>query len=127
MVMDTASVPVVLHFRGGRTEHCQVAPDISTDGESIHVTKSDGNAEDIPFDQLKAIFFLRPAGEPMGLEDHPGSTLAVEFSDGEIIRGKSTEYTPDRKGFFLYPVERSKNAKIFVVQSSIASIEIEKF
>jgi len=36
------------------------------------------------------------------------------------------QYNPERNGFFLFPLDRSKNDRIFVVNSAIVSIEVEK-
>ncbi|MGZ8869391.1 MAG: DUF6982 domain-containing protein, partial [Thermoanaerobaculia bacterium] len=49
----------------------------------------------------------------------------VEFADGEVIRG-TAHYNPERNGFFLFPADRSKNDRIFVVNSAIVSIEVER-
>ena len=35
-------------------------------------------------------------------------------------------YNPERNGFYLFPLDRSKNDRIFVVNSAISSIEVEK-
>jgi hypothetical protein len=59
------------------------------------------------------------------LEEPHGSLIAVEFADGEVIRGTAT-YNPEASGFFLFPLDRSKNERIFVVRDAIASIEVEK-
>jgi hypothetical protein len=49
--------------------------------------------------------------------------IAVEFNDGEVIRGVA-HYNPERNGFFLFPEDRSKNDRIFVVNSAIVSIDV---
>ena len=72
---------------------------------------------------MKAVFFPRTTNEE--LEPASGSTIAVEFADGEVIRGIA-HYNPERNGFFLYPNDRAKNERIFVVRSAIVSIEVEK-
>jgi hypothetical protein len=92
--------------------------------ESFIVTRDDGETADVPFSSVKAVFFPRPASSET-VDEATGSTLAVEFSDGEVIRGVA-HYNPERKGFFLYPADRSKNDRIFVVSSAIVSIEVER-
>ena len=85
----------------------------------------DGSKAEVPFGAVKAVFF--PQREPDdSIEPAAGSQLSVEFFDGEVIRGIA-QYNPERKGFFLFPVDRSKNDRIFVVNSAITSIEVEKF
>src|SRR5260221_5786102 len=78
----------------------------------------------ISFSEIKAVFFPRPASDE-GIEPAAGSEIAVEFADGEIIKG-TAHYNPERNGFYLYPLDRSKNDRIFVVNSAIGSIEVER-
>ena len=112
----------VLRYRDGRTERVSLR-DADTEHEVFRVTREDGAAVDVPFTSLKAVFFPRlPDIEP---EPGSGMTIAVEFADGEVIRGMA-QYNPERNGFFLYPLDRSKNDKVFVVNSAIVSIEVEK-
>lgn len=111
---------VVLRYRDGRTERAQIA-NIDPARSLVEATRDEGNAE-VPFAELKAVFFPRllPDVAPAG-----GSTIAVEFADGEVIRGLAS-YSPEFNGFYLYPLDRSKNDRIFVVTSAIVSIEVEK-
>ena len=113
---------VVLRYRDGRTERVSFV-EIDAEQQVASVTH-DGANTDVPFSELKAIFFPRanPEAEP---EAATGSTIAVEFADGEVIRGIA-HYNPERNGFFLFPHDRSKNDRIFVVNSAIVSIEVEK-
>jgi hypothetical protein len=113
---------VVLRYRDGRTERAGLAP-IDPAREVLHVTR-DGQEAEVPFQVLKAVFFPRSVAEEE-LEPPSGSTISVEFSDGEVIRGVAN-YNPERNGFFLFPLDRSKNDRIFVVNSAIVSIEVEK-
>jgi hypothetical protein len=111
----------VLRYRDGKTERVMMGP-IDPAHQVLSVTREDGKPAEVPFAQLKAVFF--PAlGQP--LEEPSGSAIAVEFSDGEVIRGVA-HYNPERNGFFLFPSDRSKNDRIFVVNSAIASIEVER-
>jgi hypothetical protein len=114
---------VVLRYRDGRTERAVLSP-IEPTTESLHVTRDDGSHDEVPFSALKAVFFPRTAPEEQ-LEPANGMYIAVEFQDGEVIRGNAL-YNPERNGFFLYPADRSKNDRIFVVNSAIVSIEVEK-
>jgi hypothetical protein len=86
--------------------------------------RDDGETAEVPFTELKAVFFpqLLPEDE---LEPAGGMRIAIEFNDGEIIRG-AAHYNPERNGFFLYPDDRTRNDRIFVVNSAIVSIEVEK-
>ena len=113
---------VVLRYRDGRTERVTL---VNTNVEQkIASIRRDQATAEVPFSELKAIFFPRtnPEEEP---DTATGSTIAVEFADGEVIRGLA-HYNPERNGFFLFPHDRSKNDRIFVVNSAIVSIEVEK-
>ena len=112
---------VVLRYRDGRTERFPLV-EIDAERESV-VVKREESRDEVPFSLLKGIFFPHhtPA-EPA--EAASGSTIAVEFADGEVIRGVA-HYNPERNGFFLFPPDRSKNDRVFVVNSAIVSIEVE--
>jgi hypothetical protein len=118
--MDS-SITVVLRYRDGRTERASLV-ETDIDSQIVRVTREGGAVEDVPFSTLKAIFFPRTTSE---VEEPAGSTIAVEFADGETIRGVA-QYNPERNGFFLFPLDRSKNDRIFVVNAAIVSIEVEK-
>jgi Cation transport ATPase len=117
------SLPVVLRYRDGHTERAASA---QTDVEQqlVRVVRDGEGPTDVPFAELKALFFPRLNPEEP-LEDATGSTISVEFADGEVIRGVA-HYNPASSGFTLFPHDRSKNERIFVVTSAIVSIEVEK-
>lgn len=112
---------VVLRFRDGRTERALLDP-IDSTTEVLTARQDDGSVEEVPFSELKAVFFPAVDG---GAPPEPatGLHIAVEFADGEVIRGMA-HYNPERNGFFLYPNDRSKNDRIFVVNSAIISIDV---
>lgn len=120
----TEQQEAVFHFREGRTErgYLEVAPDPDTPTFRALV---DGESREIAVEDLKAVFFLRSSGSP-DPEPAGGSILAVEFTDGEVIRGRSSGFNPGKSGFYLYPADRSKNEKIFVVSSAVVSTDVEK-
>jgi hypothetical protein len=113
---------VVLRYRDGRTERVSLI-EINAEQQFAAVKRDAARAE-VPFSELKAIFFPRVVPDDE-LETGNGSTISVEFADGEVIRGVA-HYNPERNGFFLFPHDRSKNDRIFVVNSAIVSIEVEK-
>ena len=118
--MDQSTI--VLRYRDGRTERVPL-DDIHMDQQIASVHR-DGASAGVPFSDLKAIFFPRTNPDEE-LDTATGSTISVEFADGEVIRGIA-HYNPERNGFFLFPHDRSKNDRIFVVNSAIVSIEVEK-
>jgi hypothetical protein len=113
---------VVLRYRDGRTERATLEP--IDPSREVLIVQRDGVAAEVPFSDLKAVFFPR-TGPDDALEPASGMQIAVEFNDGEVIRGVA-QYNPERNGFFLFPADRSKNDRIFVVNSAIVSIEVEK-
>lgn len=119
--MDSTTT-VVLRYRDGRTERATLI-ETDVDQQIVRVARDDAHA-DVPFSELKALFFPR-SGTDDALEPASGSTIAIEFADGEVIRGVA-HYNPERNGFFLFPLDRSKNDRIFVVNSAIVSIEVER-
>lgn len=122
--MNQPGREVVLHFRSGQTLHSELAAAVNEGDSSLYVQARVGVRE-VPIDELKAVFFLRRAEDP----ELPGeglSQLAVEFVDGEIIRGTATQSAPALASFFLRPLERSKNVAILVVSSAVVSIDVEK-
>jgi len=112
----------VLHFRDGSTTDVVASPAIDLDRQVVVATGE--QPAEVPFADLKAVFFLQD--EPRAQADLPdGSFLAVEFFDGEVIRGFA-RYNPALPGFFLYPAEKGRNERVFVVTAAVQSIEIEK-
>ena len=118
-----AAERVVLRYRDGRTERVALDP-IDPSREVLVARRDDGEPSEVPFADLKAVFFPRVVPDE-SLEPASGMRIAVEFNDGEVIRG-SAHYNPERNGFFLFPEDRTKNDRIFVVNSAIVSIEVEK-
>lgn len=114
---------VVLRYRDGRTERAALDP-IDPTREVLIVRRDDGGTDEVPFSALKAVFFPRLVADE-ALEPASGMQIAIEFNDGEVIRG-TAHYNPERNGFFLFPTDRGKNDRIFVVNSAIVSIEVEK-
>ena len=119
--MDQSNV--VLRYRDGRTERASEV-DIDAERQFVVVAKGETSQNEVPFSLLKGVFFPR-RGPDETHQPANGSTIAVEFADGEVIRGVAN-YNPERNGFFLYPHDRSKNDRVYVVNSAIVSIEVEK-
>ena len=116
-----ADSQVVLRYRDGRTARAALAA-VDADRQ-VFAVEREGARDEVPFSEIKAVFFPRTtAGE---MEPAVGSTIAVEFADGEVIRGVA-HYNPERSGFYLYPYDRNRNERIFVVSSALVSIEVEK-
>lgn len=115
------SPQVVLRYRDGSTKRAALL-ETDLDRQVFRIAESSASPAEVPFGALKAVFY--PKTDTPG-ETAEGSQIAVEFADGEVIRGIA-HYNPERNGFFLFPLDRSKNEKVFVVNSAIVSIEVEK-
>ncbi|MBI2213661.1 MAG: hypothetical protein HYU52_08440 [Acidobacteria bacterium] len=119
--MENPQTAVVLHFRDGRTMREESAPSIDLDRRNV--TAGELN---VPFDELKAVFFRRekaPEGEPPLAN---GSVVSVEFADGEVLRGMTHDYNPIASGFYITPLDEMKLQRVFVVSSAVIAIEVEK-
>jgi len=128
MIDALKDVPAVLRFRDGRTVRCLASPEIAHEHETVRISSEAGD-EDVAFADLKAIFYLRDQNTPAQTtpsEEMKGSRLSVEFADGEVIRGITSVYNPERNGFFLFPDDTTKSEKVFVVNSAIVSIDVER-
>lgn len=112
----------VLHFRDGSTRNFAEPPRIDIDRQIV-VPADPGS--DVPFSELKAVFFLQDEAGADAESQRAGSFLAVEFIDGELIRGFA-RYNPELPGFYLFPAENGRNERVFVVVAAVQSIEIEK-
>ena len=100
---------------------------------------SDEDAMEIQLSSLKAVFFVKDlAGNKnykkvRTFKGRPKVTpsqrkIVVFFKDGENLYGTSHSYGPNRKGFFVYPIDpKDNNERIFVLQSAVESIHLMKF
>lgn len=126
--------PVVLRYLNGELEKCFIRPYISCSQKIVQVIKDDGSVRTIPIEKLKAIFFVKELNgkghkEGSWEEEDPsalkvGKKIMVVFKDGEKMKGKVLGSIEKGYGFFLYPLEKdTNNLKVFIVKSSILSIE----
>jgi hypothetical protein len=112
--------------------------DFFSGAEVFHLSILDAPAEDKPIEiytnNLKALFFVKdflgnsnyinrnefdPRYPTIGLK------IRVEFKDGEVLVGSSTEYKPGRLGFFLLPADRNTNNELcYVVLDATKEIRI---
>jgi hypothetical protein len=97
--------------------------------ERTHVTE-------VKTTDLKALFFVKTFEgnkdyvEKKTFDDFDafglrGLKIKIKFSDGEMIRGMSFDYSKHYRGFFLIPVDSmSNNEMIYVVSSSLVDIAV---
>ena len=67
------------------------------------------------------------------LEEQPKITpsqrkVIVTCKDGEKLYGTTLGYNPNKKGFFIFPIDpEDNNERIFVIQESAESVELKDF
>ena len=118
---------VVLRFRSGETTRRSGRLQIDSDSQLVIVGTDAEGIDEIPFSSLKAVFFPRRALDAHAASyPEGGIELAVEFDDGEVIRGRTSGYNPASAGFFLYPADQSKSERVFVIAAAVVSIDVER-
>jgi small nuclear ribonucleoprotein (snRNP)-like protein len=54
--------------------------------------------------------------------------IIIIFKDGENFYGSCHSYSPERKGFFVYPIDPEDNSnRVFVIAPAINSVKLQKF
>ena len=106
------------------------ARDFVPDERILNVKVINGGIEKIDITELKAIFFVK---DLKGDESHKkqykdvdlwgGQKVKVEFTDGEVIMGYSSNLSTGKYGFFITPADnKGNNEKIFIIKSATKSI-----
>jgi hypothetical protein len=104
--------------------------DFVPDEQILNIKVINGGIEKIDITELKAIFFVK---DLKGDESHKkqykdvdlwgGQKVKVEFTDGEIILGYSSNLSTGKYGFFITPADnKGNNEQIFVIKSATKSI-----
>lgn len=116
--------------------------DFGPNEEIFHLHPQEEYGKDIlvvKISSLKAIFFVKDfqgnkdykkvrtfEGQPKGTPSQ--RKIIVIFKDGENFYGTCHSYEPERKGFFVYPIDpKDNNDKVFVVSPAINSVKLQKF
>lgn len=94
---------------------------------------------EIEVSSLKAVFFVKDykgdknykkvrtfEGQPPTIPSQ--RKIVIIFKDGEIFYGTTHSYDPERKGFFVYPIDpKDNNERVFVVNPAVNSVKLQKF
>jgi hypothetical protein len=127
---------VVVHFRDGRIVK-GFTYDFNPNKEVFHVANVQNGKEvtEVSTPLMKAVFFVKTFE---GDKDHPGFDefamenfrntsglkIKIDFTDGEVIYGSTHGYTPNRKGFFIFPANKElNNERVFVIKDATTSVE----
>jgi hypothetical protein len=90
------------------------------------------SGSEILVNDLKAIFFVKDLeGDPENSEtrggDKPlhGRKIVVIFKDGEELPGTTEAYSPQKLGFFMFPLgKNSNNLRVFVINRNVREVKI---
>ena len=123
---------VVAHFSNGTVLKGQTW-DFAPARKNFHLTLTAGGGQiPVALPDLKAVFFVRDfEGDSdyvrrwnLDCGDNTGKKLMITFADGEVLFGTTQGFHPEETSFFLYPADPdSNNIRVFVINSSVQSIE----
>jgi hypothetical protein len=123
-------VKIIARFADGRTKK-GYSNDFSPSRPNFHLmgdrTGGSERSEEVQLADLKAVFFVHGfAGTPGDAErqvagdSSKGQKAQVTFTDGEMLRGSVTVYSPKECGFFLFPADPGSNhIRVFVVNAAV--------
>ncbi len=135
--MLTDEQKIVAHYLDGKLTKGYTF-DFNPNRDNFHVVASQDKVEEaalVYHDELKALFFVKTFEGNPGYEDPifseetikhlVGMKLKIIFKDGEVLYATTFGYSPARKGFFVFPIDKKcNNEKVYVITSSTTSIEI---
>lgn len=132
---------IVAKFKDGKiVKGCTT--DFGPNKEIFHLNPIEEYGKDvieIEISSLKAVFFVKDfkgnkkykkvrtfEGQPKGIPSQ--RKIIVIFKDGENFYGTCHSYDPERKGFFVYPIDpKDNNDRVFVVAPAVNSVKLQKF
>jgi len=93
---------------------------------------------EIETSSLKAVFFVKDykgnkdykkvrtfEGQSKGITSQ--RKIIIIFKDGQNFYGTTHSYDPERKGFFVYPIDpKDNNDRVFVVNPALKSVLLQK-
>ena len=113
---------VVLHTLEGQVLRGSLA-NADLGDPDLPLIQPNGAVARIPAGQVKAIFFMLPAGERPPTA--AGTRVRVVFGDGRQVSGLSPDYSPDSPGFFVLPIDgRTNTERVWVYRGNVRQITI---
>ncbi len=120
---------IVARFKDGSVLKGTVR-DFLPDEQILNVKQVNGGIEKIDIRKLKAIFFVKDLkGDKSRNRQYKdvllwgGQKVKVEFVDGEVIIGYSSNFSTGEYGFFITPADsKGNNEQIFIIKSATKSI-----
>jgi hypothetical protein len=128
---------VVVHFRDGEIVKGRTF-DFTPNKDVFHVTRIHDPKKIIQISTsiIKAVFFVKTFEGEKDHETHADFSMGnfkfddaslkvrVDFLDGEVMYGMTNGYSPNRKGFFVFPADKkTNNERVFVIRESTASVK----
>ncbi len=126
---------VIAHFLDGRLVKGE-SFDVSVAKPTCLVHTPDGQSIVAPFSELKGLFIVKDlAGKPDYNEmknvdpadprSRGARWLEIEFLDGEVMVGLSTNYSEQLPVFAVIPADaKSNNARILVNRGAVGSLKM---
>lgn len=108
--------------------------DIDPGRPSCHVRTPEGKTVEVQLKELKALFFVRSlegdatydenrTPDPQDPRSRGYKLVSLTFEDGEVMVGLTIRYPPDRKFFFILPVDpKSNNMRTLVNRDAVVSM-----
>ncbi len=93
----------------------------------------------INVNDLKAIFFVKTFLGNKGYKKVrtfngyetgplPQRRIIIVFKDGENFYGTTYSYSPDRSGFFAFPIDpQDNNDRVFIPKTALEKVHVKKF
>ncbi|HAJ32526.1 MAG TPA: hypothetical protein DCK79_04035 [Candidatus Atribacteria bacterium] len=136
---------VVVKFKDGRILKGWTA-NISPNKEVFYLhkhkelrKKDKKDIVEVKLSSLRAVFFVKSHKgnkdykEAKTFEGQPKLSpsqrkIIVTCKDGEKLYGTTLGYNPNKKGFFIVPIDpKDNNERIFIIQDAVKSVELLKF
>ena len=117
---------VVVHYPGGPLLK-GVTNDFFPNKDIFHLEEEGtGEKHEVALTGIKAVFFVKSFDGDSGYKERSdvertgfGKRIQVQFKDGETLIGYCHSFSPDRKGFFVFPADpESNNDRVFVITAS---------
>lgn len=132
---------IVVKFKDGKIVKGWTT-DFGPNKEIFHLHPLEEYSKDIleiEISSLKAVFFVKDFkgnkdykkvrtfdGTHKGIPNQ--RKIIIIFKDGENFYGTTHSYNPERKGFFVYPIDlKDNNDKVFVINPAVNSVKLQKF
>jgi len=127
---------VVARYRNGQVVKGYTR-DFFPDRPLFHVLPK-GSAQSVPVKtaELKGVFFVRDLlGNRLRHKNRRfpatdtgpqlGRRIAVLFEDGELLIGHSQTYSPERAGFFVFPLDpQGNNLRVYVLRAATKQVKL---